>query len=300
MEALQSTLNQEEDDVTEKKKKELVHLDETFLGLLDASRDDLNKNRITPKRIRRKLFVRRASDTKTNSSLVASLHHKIKEVETVDEIFELFSAEQCWSALNSGLLERIINDHCSESVEVQKRKKDFLKEQQAFRRNTKLRQFAKISNDITVGSAFSEIVFEMEDGWDGTLEDAEMIRHRLKAISSPVKAPPQLIPALDPTSSSSSSPSHAPLLSPLTSPGTHSQATRFLWSNRPSGDGQTLASSGFTSIGPPLSSPTSLSKPSSGSAFQLVTSPPGSAPLHRPPSLQDVSGLETARPHPPP
>ena len=179
VEALQSTLNQEEDDVTEKKEKELVHLDDKFEDLLDASCDYLNENRITPKRIRRKLFVRRASDTKTDSSLVASLHHKIKEVETVDEMFEIFSAEQCWSALNSGLLERIINKHCSESVEVQKRKKCFLKEQQAFRRNTTLRQFAKISNDVTVGSAFSEIVFEMRDGWDGTLEDAEMIRHRL-------------------------------------------------------------------------------------------------------------------------
>ena len=166
-------------DPAVQKEKELVHLDETFLGLLDASRDDLNKNRITPKRIRQKLFVRRVSDTKTNSSLVASLRHKIKEVETVDEMFEIFSTEQCWSALNSGVLERIINDHCSESIEVQRLKKDFLKEQQAFRRNTKLRQFAKISNDVTVGSAFSEIVFEMKDGWDGTLEDAEMIRHRL-------------------------------------------------------------------------------------------------------------------------
>ena len=179
VEALQSTLNQEEDDVTVQKEKELVHLDDKFLGLLDASRDDLNENRITPKRIRQKLFVRRASDTKTNSSLVASFRHKIKKAETVDDIFEIFSAEQCWSALNSGVLERIINDHCSESVEVQKLKKDFLKEQQAFRRNTKLRQFAKISNDVTVGSAFSEIVMEMEEGWDGTLAEAEMIKCRM-------------------------------------------------------------------------------------------------------------------------
>ena len=39
-----------------------------------------------------------------------------------------------------------------------------------------LPQFAEISND---GSAFSEIIFEMKDGWDGTLEDAEKIGRKL-------------------------------------------------------------------------------------------------------------------------
>ena len=116
------------------------------------------------------------ADTQTSSLLIGSFCRDIEETKTVDEMFKILSTKKYWSALKSGLLERIIKDHCSKSVEVQKLKNDFLKEQQAFRQKTTLLQFAKISNDATVGSEYSEIIFEMKDGWDGTLEDAEKIR----------------------------------------------------------------------------------------------------------------------------
>ena len=119
---------------------------------------------------------------------------------------------------------------------------------------------------------------------------------RPKAIVSPVKAPPpKLIPMGEQSSVVGGS---AP--SPLATP-TGGGATRFLWSNRVSvqSGGEATPTMGFVSIAP-LMSPTSLTKPSSGSAFQLVTSPPGSAPLARPPSLQDEGGVEPGKPHPPP
>ncbi|CAI8037779.1 INO80 complex subunit E [Geodia barretti] len=117
---------------------------------------------------------------------------------------------------------------------------------------------------------------------------------RPKAILSPVKAPPPKLISMSehPTGGVGGGPTSSPLSSTPPVGG----ARRFLWSSRA---GEAMPSLGFVSIAP-LASPTSLSKPYSGSAFQLVASPPGSAPLARPPSLQDLSGVEPGNPRPPP
>lgn len=99
----------------------------------------------------------------------------------------------------------------------------------------------------------------------GTTSSTQLVRP--KAVISPVKAPPQLIQ----TASSSSSP--PPLVHTPTPPGSH--IVGFSWSNRQMDSSS--SSSGFVSIAPPLSSPPAslpfspLGKPSSGSAFQIVS-----------------------------
>ena len=129
----------------------MKHLEKKFVGLLNAASDDLKKRKVPIPKIRRSLFVRRASDTQTDSDLVASLRREIGEADTVDNIFDILSAGKCWDFLNPGLLKRIIDDHCNESVDIRKLK--YLEKLQHFRKATKAREFAKVCNVSTLRSA---------------------------------------------------------------------------------------------------------------------------------------------------
>ena len=105
-----------------------------FEDLLSATTDDLEKRKVPIRKIRQSLFVRRASDTQTDSDLAADLQHEIRKADTVDDLFLILSAGKCWDFLNPGLLFRIVDDHCLESVDIQHQKKEYLKKLQHFRK----------------------------------------------------------------------------------------------------------------------------------------------------------------------
>jgi len=99
----------------------------------------------------------------------------------VDDLFEILSAGKCWDILNPGLLKRIIKGHCTESVDIQHQKEEYLEQLQQFRKKTKTWQFAKVCSVSTLSPKFSEIVFEMGIDWDNaTLEDVENLKQKIR------------------------------------------------------------------------------------------------------------------------
>ena len=161
-------------------RKEVKHLETKFEDLLKATSDYLEKK--TPiQTIRRSLYIRRASDTETDIDLVAGHRHEIREADTVDDLFESLSAGKCWDFMNPGLLKRITDDHCTESVDIQHQKDKYLEQLQQFRKRTNARQFAKVCNVSTLSHKFSEVIFEMGIDWDSaTLEDVENLKQEIR------------------------------------------------------------------------------------------------------------------------
>ena len=168
----------EGEDTTQLRQK-VKHLEKKFEDLLNAAGDDLKKRKVSIPKIRRSLFVRRASDM-TDIDLVAGHRHEIREADMVDDLFDILSAGKCWDFLNPGLLKRIIDDHCSESQGIQHQKNAYMEELQQFRKATKAREFAKIFPVPTQSPKFSEVVFEMDEDWDGTLEDVEKLKQEVR------------------------------------------------------------------------------------------------------------------------
>ena len=149
-----------------------------FEDLLNAACNDLEERKVPISKIRRSLFVPRATDTQTDSDCVAGHKHEIQKANTMDDLFVVLSAGKCWDFLNPGLLKRIVDDHCTELVDVQKSK--YLEELQQFRKATKAREFAKVCNVSTLSPKFSEVVFEMGVDWDNaTLEDVENLKQKI-------------------------------------------------------------------------------------------------------------------------
>ena len=159
-------------------RQELKHLETEFEELLKITSKYLEK--IPTQAIRKSLYVRRPSDPETDVDLVAGHQHEIREADTVDDLFEILSAGKCWDCLNPGLLKRIVDDHCNESVEIQCQKAEYLDVLQQFRKRTKARQFAKVCRVSTLNPKFSEVVFEMGIDWDNaTLEDVESLKQKI-------------------------------------------------------------------------------------------------------------------------
>ena len=158
--------------------QQVTHLENKFEDLLNAACDDLEKRKVSIHKITRSLLVRRASET--NLDLVTGHRHEIKEANTVDNLFKILSDEKCWDFLNPGLLKRIIDRHCKESQVIQHQKREYLKELNQFRRETTARQFAKVCNVSTLSPKFSEVIFEMDEDWNGTLEDVEKLKQEVR------------------------------------------------------------------------------------------------------------------------
>ena len=163
----------EGEDITQLRQK-VKRLEKKFEDLLNVAGDDLKKRKVSIPKIRRSLFVRCASDM-TDIDLVA----EIGEADMVDDLFDILSAGKCWDFLNPGLLKRIIDDHCSESQDIQHQKNEYTEELQQFRKATKAREFAKIFPVPTQSPKLSEVVFEMDEDWDGTLEDVEKLKQEM-------------------------------------------------------------------------------------------------------------------------
>ena len=180
-EVSQPDLGQAEgEDITQLRQK-VKHLEKKFEGLLNAASDDLEERKVPVRRISRSLFVRRASDQETDIDLVAGHRQEIREADTVDDLFAVLSVGKCWDFLNTGLLKRIIDDHCSESLRIQHQRSEYLEELQQFRKATTARQFAKVCNVSTPSPKFSEVIFEMGKDWDNaTLEDVENLNQTLQ------------------------------------------------------------------------------------------------------------------------
>ena len=161
-------------------RQEVKHLEMNFEDLLQATSAYLEKK--TPiQTIRRSLYVRRASDTETDIDLVAGHRHEIREADTVGDLFDVLSAGKCWDFMNPGLLKRIIDGHCTESLDIQHQKEEYVEQLQQFRKRTNARQFAKVCNVSTPSPKFSEIVFEMGIDWDNaTLEDVENLKQEIR------------------------------------------------------------------------------------------------------------------------
>ena len=160
--------------------KKVRELEREFENLLHAASDDLEERKVPVVKIRRSLFVHRASDTQTDTDLVAGHRHEIREADTVADLFDILSAGKCWDFLNPGLLMRIIDDH-SESQGIQDQRREYLKELQQFQKATTVRQFAKVCNVSTLSRKFSEVVFEMGKDWDNaTLEDVENVKQEIR------------------------------------------------------------------------------------------------------------------------
>lgn len=166
-----------EEDTSQLKQK-VKHLERKFEDLLNAASDDLEKRGVSVRKIRRSLRVRRATDV-TDIEDVAGHQEKIQNANTVDDLFDVLSLAECWSFLNTGLLERIIDDHCMKSQGIQHQKKEYLKKLQTFRKETRAKQFAKVCNASNQNLNFSEVVFKMKEGWNGTLEDVENVRRKV-------------------------------------------------------------------------------------------------------------------------
>lgn len=102
-----------------------------------------------------------------------------RAANTVEDLFETLSSEKCWSYLNTKLLERIITNHCSESVDAHK--VEYLEKLQHFRKTTTARLFAKVNQESNLLANFYEVVFEMEKDWDNaTLEDVESLNREFQ------------------------------------------------------------------------------------------------------------------------
>ena len=180
-EVSQPDLSQVEGEATSRLLNEVESLEKEFNNLLDEASEYLEKKKVPIPKLRRSLFVRRASDTQTDNDLVAGLRHEIREADTVDDLFDILSTEKCWDFLNPGLLKRIINDHCSESQDIQDQKREYLEKLQQFRKATLARQFAKVCKVSTPSPKFSEVVFGMGKDWDSaTLEDVKNLKQKLQ------------------------------------------------------------------------------------------------------------------------
>jgi len=170
-----------ERDAISQLREEVKYLETKFEDLLNATSDYLEKKKTPIQAIRKLLYIRRASDTETDVDLVAGYRSEIREADTVDDLFEILSAGKCWDFLNPGLLKRIINRHCTESLGIQHQKRKYLEKLQQFRKATTVRQFAKVCKMSTPSPGFSEVVFEMGKDWDNaTLEDVENLKQELQ------------------------------------------------------------------------------------------------------------------------
>ena len=180
-EVSQSYRGQVEGEAITQLRKKVKHMEKMFEDLLNAASDDLEERKVPIRKIRRSLYIRRASDTQTDIDLVAGHRHDIRQANTVDDLFEVLSAGKCWDFLNIGLLKRIIDDHCSESLGIQDQKREYLEKLQQFRKTTKARQFAKVCNVSTPSPKFTEVVFEMGKDWNNaTLEDIENLNQKFQ------------------------------------------------------------------------------------------------------------------------
>ena len=151
-------------------------VEKKFEDLLNAACGDLEKRKVPIRQIRESLYVCRATDTQTDTNHDTGHQCKIQEANTVEHLFEVLSSAEYWSFLNPGLLMRIIDDHCSESQGIQHRKREYLEKLQEFRKAITARQFANVCNVSTLSPKSFEVIFEMDSGWDGTLEDVENLK----------------------------------------------------------------------------------------------------------------------------
>ena len=175
----QPDLVQVEGENTSHLRQRVKDMEIDFEDLLSATTDDLEKRKVPIiRKIRQSLFVHRASDTQTDSDLVVGLQHEIQKADTVDDLFLILSAGKCWDFLNPGLLFRIVDDHCLESVDIQHQKKEYLKKLQHFRKTTTSQQFAKVCKVSTLSPMFAKVVFEMGD--NATLEDVENLKQAIR------------------------------------------------------------------------------------------------------------------------
>jgi len=177
-EVSQPDLVQVEGENTSQLRQRVKDMEIDFEDLLSATTDDLERRKVPIRKIRQLLFVRRASDTQTDSDLVAGLQHEIRKADTVDDLFLILSAGKCWDFLNPGLLFRIVDDHCLESMDIQHQKKEYLKKLQHFRKTTTSRQLAKVCKVSTLSPTFAKVVFEMGD--NATLEDVEHLKQEIR------------------------------------------------------------------------------------------------------------------------
>ena len=164
---------------TSQLRQQVKQMESKFEDLLNAASDDLERRKVPTRKISRSLFVRRASDTQTHIDRVAGHLHEIREADTVDHLFSVLSAGKCWDFLNPGLLNRIIDNHCTESVDA--KKFEYLEKLRQFRIATKARDFAKVCNASILHPKHSEVVFEMGKTWDNaTLEDVDNFKQKLQ------------------------------------------------------------------------------------------------------------------------
>ena len=169
-------LEQVEGEATSPSLNEVKSLEKMFDNLLDLTSEYLHKKEIEIHKIRRSLYVRHMSDTQTDSDYVAGHRQEIKETETVYDVFEILSANKCWDFLNPGLLNRIIEDHCCESQQIQDCRKEYMEKLQDFQKKTKVKRFAMVCH--VPAYKFYEVVhktqMDRKMDWDNaTLEDME-------------------------------------------------------------------------------------------------------------------------------
>lgn len=163
----QPDLGQVEGEGTSKLRENVKILEKEFEDLAIATCVHLKKRQVPIHTVRESLG--RMSDT--SGSIDDSQQHEIQEANTVEGLFEVLSAKQCWDFLHPGLLKRIIDDFFSESSDIQHQKREYLEKLQAFRKTTTLQQFAKVCHMSSLHSKFPDVIFQEGQDWDNvTLE----------------------------------------------------------------------------------------------------------------------------------
>lgn len=155
----------------------LAFLDEKFYKLVDNTADDLKARHLDLAKVKRELISRRISDMHTGSQMPLddAVTTKLENAETVDAL--IFVLQKIWDPLNPALLQKVVRFG---SDDIKCDMEEYMKQLCQFRKETRLREFARHSPrqrpDSDIRYIF-EVTYKMGKDWEErTLEDFENLK----------------------------------------------------------------------------------------------------------------------------
>ena len=156
----------------------IAQLENKFNTLVNSTADDLNTHKVDLVIVKRALFMPLLFDTNTDTQPSLDDHFtEIDKVKSIESLLMLCSCKKIWNVLNPGLLQKVVNQ-CGSNT-VQEEMKRFMDELRQLRKGTRLKEFAAVVGMPSASVDGSIVTYKMSKEWEErTLEDVEILKRQ--------------------------------------------------------------------------------------------------------------------------